>query len=500
MRTRGKRLSVSRLCVGIAALAGGLTGCAGSPRVPPPDLPTSKATWAGLHSESDSKPSNVIRTVSHQAPIGGPSPASHPPVPGDELSADVVVREVLSRNPTLAQMSAAVQAAAARYPQVTSLDDPSFSSWVAPASLGSNKVNDSARFEISQKFPYPGKRALRGESASAQTAAAEQDLEDIKLQLVESALAAHAEYYQVERSLEVNREGLQLLDEIRRNATSLYETGKAPQQDVIQVEVEIGRQNERRFTLERTRTVAIARLNTLMNRSPDAPLPPAPKVIPKPEAIPDPAVLREAAMTRRPDLRALAARLAADQAAVALARKEYYPDVEAMAAYDSFWQAADDQQRLRAQVGLRVNLPIRLDRRGAAVREAEALFAQRIAELDRQTNRVAFEVQEAHARLTESAQAARLYEGSILPTALRNVRSAQTAYTTGKVPLLSLVEAQRNLIELRDRSYQTLAEYQQRRAILERVIGGPVPPSSHSPFPAKPTPPATGPSLPKTNH
>jgi hypothetical protein len=37
---------------------------------------------------------------------------------------------------------------------------------------------------------------------------------------------------------------------------------------------------------------------------------------------------------------------------------------------------------------------------------------------------------------------------------------------------LSLIEAQRNLILLRDRRYEAIADYFRRRATLERVIGG----------------------------
>ena len=48
---------------------------------------------------------------------------------------DVLVEQVLARNPTLAQMVAAWQAASARYPQVTSLDDPVFGGTMAPASI-----------------------------------------------------------------------------------------------------------------------------------------------------------------------------------------------------------------------------------------------------------------------------------------------------------------------------------------------------------------------------
>ena len=69
----------------------------------------------------------------------------------DELSADLVVQLVLARNPTLAEMTAAWQAASARYPQATSLEDPMFGTTLAPASIGSNDVEFGFRVEIAQK-------------------------------------------------------------------------------------------------------------------------------------------------------------------------------------------------------------------------------------------------------------------------------------------------------------------------------------------------------------
>ncbi|MBX9624882.1 MAG: TolC family protein [Gemmataceae bacterium] len=393
---------------------------------------------------------------------------------GTELTPEAVIAQVMARNPTLAQMTAAVHLAASRYPQVTSLDDPTFSSWVAPASLGSNKVNDSARFELSQKFPFPGKRELKGEQAQAQTAAAGFELEDARLKLVESVRGAYADYYLAVRATEVNEEGLRLLNEFRRNAETRYQTGQVPQQDVLQADVEVGRQRESRLGLERARTVAVARLNTLMSLPPESPLPPPAKELKDPSPLPSVPELRATALSRRPDLEALKARLAADQAALALAQREYYPDLEAMAAYDSFWQAADDQQRLRPQVGLRLNLPFRTGRRDGAVSEASAQLVQRRAVLAQQENEVAFAVQEAHAQVRESEQAIKLYADTILPAARENVKSAQAAYVTGKVPFLSLVEAQRSLVNLRDRAYLAAADYERRLSTLERVVGGPV--------------------------
>ena len=45
-------------------------------------------------------------------------------------------------------------------------------------------------------------------------------------------------------------------------------------------------------------------------------------------------------------------------------------------------------------------------------------------------------------------------------------------WVTGRVTFLALVESQRNQIELRDRYYESIANYFRRRAALERTAGG----------------------------
>ncbi len=429
----------------------------------------------------------TIRQASFlQVPAAPARPGSvdPPPFTGLEvLTADAVIAQVLARNPTLAQMAAAAEAAAARYPQVSSLDDPMFGVTDAPGAWGSNQVNGGYRLEASQKIPFPGKIGLRGANARAEARAAGNEVEDVRLQLVESAVSAFYDYYAVERALEVNRESLQLLTEFKKEAEARYKTGKVPQQDILQADVELGRQRERRVTLERVREVAVARINTLMHLPPDASLPPPPVTAQPPAAVPETPALREAAIARRPDLKAQTDRIAAEQAALQLARKEFGPDIEVIGAYDTFWQ----ETPLRAQVGVRFNLPVRLPKRYAAIAEAQARLAQRQAELARLTDRVNFEVQEAAAQVRESTRVVKLYESEILPAAELNVKSARAAYTAGQVPFLTLIEAQRNLVDLRDRSYEAVAASGRRRATLERVLGGPIP---ADPPPAKSHPPA----------
>jgi len=388
------------------------------------------------------------------------------------LSVDELVQEVLARNPTLAQMVAAWQAASARYPQVTSLEDPMVAGTIGPATFGSNNVEPAYRLEISQKYPYPGKLPLRGANALAEAGAAGNDVEDVRLQLVESARTAFSDYYLVARSLEVNDESLRLLREFKQNAEVRYTTAQGAQQDVLQADVEIGREHQRRLTLERTWRVAVARLNTLMHLPPDGPLPPPPRRVAPGKGLPEAQELRAAALARRPDLQALAHRIAAEEASVALARKEYCPDFEPFFMYDRFMGNTTDSRPLAYMLGLKTNLPVRMDRRRGAVAEAQARLAQRRAELARLTDQVNFQVQEAYALVSESERTVALYRDKILPAARLNVKTAQQEYVSGKIPFLSLIQAQRDVINLQDRYYEAIADYFRRRATLERVVGG----------------------------
>jgi outer membrane protein TolC len=404
-----------------------------------------------------------------------------------ELSEDELVSQVLRRNPTIQQMAAAAQAAAARFPQVTSLEDPRFGASFGPASIGSRNVDFAYRLEISQAIPFPGKLSLRGQSAVHDALAVGAEVDDARITLVEAARNAFADYYLAGRSVEVNEESVKLLQEFRDNASARYRTGQGEQQDVYQAEVAIARQRERASTLERMRRVSQARINTLLNLPADRTLPPPPAKLEQVSVLPQVSELRELAIDQRPDIAAVRARIASDEATLALAQREYYPDFEAMAAYDAFWQRPE--QDLRPMIGVRLNVPIRTGRRDAAVVEAQARLTQRRAELARLTAQVGFQVQEAFEQVKETERSLKLYEESALPAARENVRLARSAYANAKVPFLNLIEAQRNLVELRERQYELLTEARRRRAMLDRATGTmPTPSESELPKNALPAP------------
>lgn len=393
----------------------------------------------------------------------------------ESLELAVYVREVLTRNRSLQSMIAAWRAAAEKYPQAVALDDPMFTLMTAPASSFSNDVTPAYLLGGSQKIPWWGKRSLRGDVARAEADAASMDVADARLQLSQAAHLAYFDYYLVHRQLELTEANVGRLEEFRTTARRQYEANLVSQQDVLQAEVELAEAERRRIELQRIQRTAVARLNTLVHRPPDCSVPPPPASLSVDGTPAPPELLRQVALQQRPDLASMRAQLQADNAAVALAYKEFYPDFEVMGRYDRFWQPTDTFGDLQGQVGVNMNVPIYLEKRRAAAREAMFKLRQQRANLEQRIDDVNQEVESAYAQVVEMRAIVELYETRTLPAAGQNVASARSDYVADRGDFLRLISAQRQLLMLQEKHEEAIAGYLSRLAELERVVGGPIP-------------------------
>jgi outer membrane protein, heavy metal efflux system len=434
--------------------------------VPVPAVPT---VIRVAHEELPSSATQAPENIEGDAPL----------FMGAELSLDALVAAVEQRNPSLAGMVAAWQAAAQRYPQAVALDDPMLQFMMAPASVGSSEVEPAYAIQASQKFAWYGKRAARGQAATAEANAAYFDAEDGRIRLREATRFAFFDYYLVERNLELNGQDVRVMRELRGTALTKYQANQVTQQDVLQADVELADLDRRRIELDRTQRVAVARINTLLRRRPNAALPAVPRELAPIDAVPAAEQLEQAALAARPDLAALRARVEAEQAAVTLACKQYYPDVEVFGRYDTFWQPSS-MADLRGQIGVSINLPVYHGKLNAAVNEALFRLNQRKSEYEERVLDIQYDVRSAYERLEESRKTVQLYAERMLPAAEQNVAVARLNYDVGKTTFLGLAQAQRQLIELREKHEEAIAEDHRRLAELDRVLAAPLPTSAAS--------------------
>ncbi len=214
----------------------------------------------------DNRPHPVL--VSTRLPMADLEAVDDPLANQQELSADVLVAVVLSRNRSLAAMQAAWRSTAARYPQAMSLDDPEFMSLMAPGSFNDPNFQSSFMVGASQKLPWPGKRGLRGEAVRADTAAAYLDAGELAVRLESVTRSTFVEYYRARRQLALVDDNLQQLRQLRGLAQSKYEARSATQQDMLQADVDLAELARRRIELAQAEKIAIARINTLAHRAP----------------------------------------------------------------------------------------------------------------------------------------------------------------------------------------------------------------------------------------
>jgi outer membrane protein TolC len=387
-----------------------------------------------------------------------------------ELEREGLVREVLRRNPSLEAARQAWGAALERFPQATSLDDPSVRYALAPSSFASSRVDPGQRVDVAQRLPFPGKLRLRGELALAAAEEAESDFEEARRRLAEMASLLFDDYYFAARALEINAAHLALLDELLEIAAARYAAGEGSQQDPLQAELERARLLHDERNLRAELRIAGARLNALLHRAPEAALPPPPARLPGPAPEPlDRAALVERALRERPELRAADARLRTRESSLALARRDFFPDLTVMGGWDAFWQ--QEERELRSAVGIELELPIRLARRRAALAEARAELAGARSERARIEDEVRLEVETAAERISEAHHLLGIVESRMLPAARDRVEAARAGFAAGRNDFDALIEAERGLRDAELDRERALADLSRRHAELARATG-----------------------------
>src|SRR5262249_16058926 len=194
---------------------------------------------------SDIRPVNYEELVET---LSAPAVSDDDPPFGEEvLSLPLLVAQVQQRNQSLQAALAAWGAAAQKYPEVVAFDDPTLQTMFAPASFGPySGVQASYIIGVGQKFPWAGKRELRGDVAQWNAVAASLDYNEAQIRLAEAARLAFYDYYNVFRQAEVNDAGLAAVQAFRDTAKSKFEANLVTQQDVLQADVELAQLEQRR--------------------------------------------------------------------------------------------------------------------------------------------------------------------------------------------------------------------------------------------------------------
>ncbi|TAJ79323.1 MAG: TolC family protein [Gallionellaceae bacterium] len=323
------------------------------------------------------------------------------------------------------------------------------------------------RYLLMQSLPWFGKRDLQRSVAAAQASQSDGQIAASWAELASRIKQAYAMHYNATASAHLARQTLVLLDNLEQSAQTRYAGGLGTQQDVIRAQIEKSMLRGELIALQKEEHHSHARLNSLLARPAYAlladpaqlrDLPPAAKL--------DEQALRERLRARNPQLQIAEANIQSAEKGRDLAYINRYPGFTLGVAPTQSGSAVRSWDLM-----LELNIPLQQSSRRAQEREAEAMLSASNARKEALLNQTQSDLSEALSALETARQTAALIATRLLPQAELIWQSALAGYETGKVEFAMLIEAQKQILKVRQQQLQTQTDMQLRLADIEKLLG-----------------------------
>lgn len=376
-------------------------------------------------------------------------------------------------NPAFAAERAEAAAARERITPAGALPDPTFelelmdatnkmtgrSASIVPGQVG------ETRYRITQPLPGWGKRDLAVQAAEARATQSGAMRDAAWTELASKIETLWLRYYAADRELGLNREGLVLLQGLEEISLARYKLGLLPQQAVLRMQREITAQRLAAVEIEQRRQGLATALNGVLGRTPHAALaaPAAPD--PLPERL-EPAALFDAAANRNPAVHAAAFGIDVARAERERTYRDRLPDFAVGLRNNRPYEGKNSWD-----VMFEVMIPLQQGSRRAKEREAEYMLTAAEARRADAQARTAGELGTAWSMFAQGRDSLRLLEHTLLPQARATRDASRAALANGKVDFDTVIEAERQLIDIRMKTLQTELDTRLAYAEIRKLTG-----------------------------
>jgi outer membrane protein, heavy metal efflux system len=153
---------------------------------------------------------------------------------------------------------------------------------------------------------------------------------------------------------------------------------------------------------------------------------------------------------------------------IALAEKNFYPDI----GVGVTWEDMDSRGgRDGVAMLFQINLPLWRDSYSAAERQARAQKASIEQQKIEMENVLLTKASQAYYEYRDSIRKIRLYRDTLIPKGRELLRSSEAAYRQGTIDFLSLIDAQRTLLDYHLSLQRAIADNHQKLAELDALAG-----------------------------
>lgn len=393
-------------------------------------------------------------------------------VTAQDLKLDDLISEALKNSPEIHSYQSRNEGARQRIPQAGSLPDPMV--MFGYQNEGFNRYtygeepNSQWMFGLSQQFPFPGKRALKGEMAERDAESQEAMYELLKLRTVSRVKELYYDLFLAHKNIDLLKERRTLFDRIEELALARFGSGKGMQQEVLMAQTEKYMLLEKEAMFQQKIVSLEAMLKAAIGREDGNSLGRPGDFSHQPFPINNDEVVKMA-LDHSPEVKSRNKMIEAANARVLMARKEFYPDFGINAQYFNRRGEFMDMWSLTATV----NIPLYYrSKQVPALKEAKANLTQAKQELESVKLMVTAAVRDNMSMVRSADKLMDLYKNGLIPKSTQDVELALSGYSTGRTEAIVVLSRLKTLLEYENQYWTQLIEREKAIARLHAISEG----------------------------
>ena len=354
----------------------------------------------------------------------------------------------LKRSSALKSAYSSYIAATNKTPQAISLPDPKLSYGYFINSVETRVGPQEHKVGIAQSFPWFGTLSLRGDVADAEARAELNRFLALKNKTVYEVTKSYVELAYIDSAIGVTKDTIQLVQSWENVLQERFRTSSGSHADLVRVQVELGKLEDRLSELNDLRTPLQTQLNSLLNQEELVVANIDKNFLSKAIPSQNKDISFDEVLEGNPELQMIASVIEARKRGVKLAEKKFYPDftlgVDYVVTGDRDVADGGDD----ALMGMvSINLPIFWNKNRAAVNEAKAkqrsfeeLKKDKEFSLRSQLSKAKFELRDAKRKIS-------LYKDTLIPKTRESIEASYTAYEAGDTSFLDVIDSEQQLLE-----------------------------------------------------
>lgn len=392
-------------------------------------------------------------------------------------SLENLISHAIRVSPKIKLLHSKMNVASSRIEQGTNIPDPMLTLGLVNMPINSFSFTQEPMtgksIGLTQAFPFPGGLSAKSDVIAMDTLIVEQEIEDLENEIRKNVSTLYFSLQLVREEMFLAKESKQLLKQISEVVKSKYEVSETSLQNIIQVEVQITRIQDRIESLIGKENGIIAELNALLIRESNSSLITAEIVRPTFVSYSSNSLIK-AANEHRPFLKGIQLSERKSKLMEKAADYNYYPNFQVGMQYTNRDYSSVTGQNWNDFFSVVVGITLPLgygSKYSSQVQEAQYLqilykdqYSSSIQTLNQSFGKIL-------AKIDELQKRDKLIEKSLLPQAEQAFKASLADYKVGRIDFVNVINAENDILKIKTDLIKVRTEYSKNVVQLNFLVG-----------------------------